>query len=59
MFGLIAAVFGAGALCGALILATVARASLRALLAARAGYGVFELLLAPQRSLPVVCVCSS
>jgi MFS family permease len=56
VFGLIAAVFGAGALCGAMINATVARASLRLLLIGAAGFGFFELLLAPQHSLPIVCV---
>ena len=56
VFGLIAAVFGAGALIGSMINATVARASLRLLLIGAAGFGFFELLLAPQHSLPVVCV---
>ena len=56
VFGLIAAVFGAGALCGAMINATVAKASLRLLLVGAAGFGFFELLLAPQHSLPIVCV---
>ena len=56
VFGLIAAVFGAGALCGAMINATVARASLRLLLVGAFGFGLFELLLAPQHSLPIVCV---
>ena len=55
VFGLIAAVFGAGALCGALVLATVGRASLRVLLGGAGGYGVLELALAPQRNLAVVC----
>ncbi len=56
VFGLIAAVFGAGALCGALINATHGRASLRLLLGGAVGYGVFELVLAPLHSLPTVCV---
>jgi MFS family permease len=56
VFGLIAAAFGAGALCGAMVNATVARASLRLLLIGAAGFGFFELLLAPQHSLPIVCV---
>jgi len=56
VFGLIAAVFGAGALCGALFLATFGRASLRLLLAGAGGYGVLELALAAQRSLAMVCV---
>jgi MFS family permease len=56
VFGLVAAVFGAGALCGALVLATVSKASLRLLLAGAGGYGVLELALAPQRQLAVVCL---
>lgn len=56
VFGLIAAVFGAGALCGALALATVGKARFRLLLAGAAGFGVLELVLAPQRDLTVVCV---
>ncbi len=56
VFGLIAATFGAGALCGALVLATVGRASIRLLLVGAGGYGVLELALAPQQSLPAVCV---
>jgi MFS family permease len=56
-FGLIAAVFGAGALCGAVTNAVRGQASLRLLLIGAAGYGVFELVLAPQRSLVPVCLC--
>ena len=48
VFGLIAAVFGAGALCGAIFLATLGKASLRMLLAGAGGFGVLELALAPQ-----------
>ena len=55
VFGLIAAAFGAGALCGALVLATVGKASLRLLLGGALGYGVLELALAPQQSLAPVC----
>ena len=55
VFGLIAASFGAGALCGALVLATVGKASLRLLLAGALGYGVLELALAPQQRLAPVC----
>jgi MFS family permease len=55
-FGLIASVFGAGALCGALILATIGRARLLLVLVGAAGFGGFQLVLAPQDSLPVVCV---
>jgi MFS family permease len=54
-FGLIAALFGAGALCGALINATHGIASLRRLLIGAIGFGAFELALAPQRSLLLVC----
>jgi MFS family permease len=55
VFGLIAAVFGAGALCGALLLATIGRASVRLLLVGAGGFGLLELALAPQDALPVVC----
>ena len=55
-FGLIAATFGVGALCGALINATHGVASLRRLLIGAMGFGVFELVLAPERSLGAVCV---
>jgi MFS family permease len=55
VFGLIASVFGAGALCGALILATVSRARLALVLGGAAGFGGFQLLLAPQSSLEAVC----
>ena len=55
IFGLIASVFGAGALCGALILATVGRARLLLVLGGAAGFGAFQLALAPQDSLAVVC----
>ena len=53
-FGLIAAVFGAGALCGALINATHGVASLRRLLIGAIGFGAFELALAPQHTLSCV-----
>jgi MFS family permease len=54
-FGLIAAVFGAGALVGALINAFANAASLRRLLIGAIGYGLFELLLAPAHTLVLVC----
>jgi MFS family permease len=54
-FGLIAAVFGAGALVGALISATANVASVRRLLIGAIGYGLFELLLAPLHTLVLVC----
>jgi MFS family permease len=56
VFGLIAAVFGCGALCGALILATVGRARLLLVLGGACGFGTFQLALAPQDTLPAVCV---
>ncbi len=56
VFGLIAAVFGAGALTGALLMATAARSSLRLLLLGGGGFGVLELALAPQDSLLAVCI---
>ena len=55
VFGLIASVFGAGALCGALILATIGRARLLLVLVGAAGFGGFQLVLAPQDTLPAVC----
>ncbi len=55
-FGLIAAVFGAGALVGSLAAARRGTNSLRYLLIGAFGYGVLEIALAPQRSLSVVCV---
>jgi MFS family permease len=54
-FGLIAAVFGAGALCGAIVNAVRSQASLRLLLIGAVGYGVFELVLAPLDGLLAVC----
>jgi MFS family permease len=56
VFGLIASTFGAGALCGALAVATLGRARLLLVLVGAAGFGLFQLVLAPQDSLPVVCV---
>jgi MFS family permease len=55
-FGLIAGVFGAGALIGALTAARRGGNSLRYLLVGAFGYGILELVLAPQRSLVGVCV---
>lgn len=54
-FGLIAAVFGAGALVGALTLATIGRARMTFLLIGVGGFGLLELALAPQTSLAIVC----
>ena len=54
-FGLIASVFGAGALCGAMILATIGRTRLLVVLVGAVGFGASQLVLAPQDSLPAVC----
>jgi MFS family permease len=54
-FGLIASVFGCGALCGALILAAVGRARMLLVLGGALGFGGFQLLLAPQDTLASVC----
>jgi MFS family permease len=51
VFGIVTACFGAGALAGALISATIARASPRLVLAGAAAFGISELALAPQSSL--------
>jgi len=50
VFGVIAASFGAGALAGALVSASLGRASPKVLLVGTAGFGLAELLLAPQGS---------
>jgi MFS family permease len=55
-FGLVAAVFGAGALVGALAAARRGRGSIRYLLLGAFAYGVLELILAPQTSLGPICV---
>lgn len=54
-FGLIAAIFGAGALLGAMTLATIGKARMRLMLLGAGGFGLLELALAPQTSLAVVC----
>ena len=56
VFGVIGACFGAGALAGALLSASLGRASPRALLAGTAGFGVAELLLAPQESVVAAAI---
>jgi MFS family permease len=53
-FGLLSAVFGAGALVGALASAGLGKATLRGLLVGTVGFAGFELLLAPSSSL-VLC----
>ena len=51
IFGLIAACFGAGALVGGLLSATLSRASWKAIVAGAGGLGIAELVLAPLHSL--------
>jgi MFS family permease len=53
-FGIISACFGAGALLGALASAAVANARWRYMFAGAAGFGVCELLIAPQHSVAAV-----
>src|SRR5436190_976325 len=55
-FGLLSSFFGAGALLGALATASLGRASVRLLLLGASGYGIAQLVLAPERSLPVALV---
>jgi len=50
-FGVVSALFGAGALAGALFAASLSRASRRILLGGTGLFGLFELALAPQHSL--------
>ena len=54
VFGLIASVFGAGALCGALDPGDGGPCGLALVLGGAAGFGGFQLLLAPQSSLAAV-----
>jgi len=56
VFGALSAAFGAGALAGALLTATMGRASWKALLAGTGGFGLVVLVLAPQTSVPVAGV---
>jgi MFS family permease len=51
VYGLLTACFGAGALVGALISASFGRATWRILLTSAAGFGLGEVLLAPQRTI--------
>ncbi len=51
IFGLLTACFGAGALIGALISASLGRGTWRILLLSAAGFGIGELVLAPQNSI--------
>jgi MFS family permease len=50
VFGILSACFGVGALAGALASASLGRASWTALLVGTGGFGLAELLLAPERS---------
>lgn len=52
IFGLLTACFGAGALIGALVSASLGRATWPILLSAAAGFGISELLLAVQTTVP-------
>jgi MFS family permease len=56
VFGLLSAVFGAGALLGALATASLGRASWKVLLAGTTGFGVAMLLVAPQST---VAACAA
>ncbi|TMC50951.1 MAG: MFS transporter [Chloroflexi bacterium] len=56
VFGLISACFGGGALVGALLSASLARADMRVLLVAAGGFGIAELVLAPVHGVAVACV---
>jgi MFS family permease len=55
-YGLVAAVFGAGALTGALTLATIGKARVALALGGALGFGVLQLLLARQTTVAGVCV---
>jgi MFS family permease len=55
VFGLLSAVFGAGALLGALAAAHVSRATIGTTVVGSFGFGLSELLLAPVRSTFVAC----
>ena len=55
-YGLIAAVFGAGALTGALALATIGKARVLLVLGGAGMFGLLQLVLARQDELPAVCV---
>ncbi len=57
VFGILSASFGAGALAGALLSATIARASFKLLLLGTAGFGLAELLLAPVQTLVMAAAC--
>ena len=56
VYGVLSASFGAGALAGALLSASLGRADWRVVIASGAGIGVGELLLAPQRTLAAALI---
>jgi MFS family permease len=56
VFGALSAAFGAGSLAGALLTATVSRASWKVLLLGTGGFGAVTLVLAPQTSVAVAGV---
>ena len=56
VFGAIGASFGAGALVGALLTASLGRASPRALVVGVAAFGLAQLLLAPQESVTAAAI---
>jgi len=56
VFGIISAFFGAGALLGALLSASLGRATWKVLLTGTAGFGAAEVFLAPQTSVAAVAV---
>jgi MFS family permease len=56
VFGLLSAVFGGGALLGALVSAHVSRATVGTTVLGSAGFGLSELLLAPARSTLVAAI---
>ncbi len=55
-FGILSACFGAGALVGALTAAVLARASMGTFLLAVTAFGLAEVVLAPERSLPAAAI---
>ena len=56
VYGVLGASFGAGAVAGALLAASIGRANWRVIIAAGAGIGIGELALAPQRTLAAAIV---
>jgi MFS family permease len=56
VFGIVSAFFGAGALAGALVSASLGRASWPVLITGTAGFGLAQLLLAPQTTLPMAAL---